>query len=73
MSRTVIQLDGWRIAVDWENMYYSDSFFVPSVNWKHDRRAIEESAQRAGAEVGIKGVTENDVRGLRVWCTQPTI
>jgi len=52
-------------------MYYTSSFFIPSVNWKHDRRALQESADKAGCGVGIKGVVENGVRGMRVWCISP--
>jgi hypothetical protein len=69
--KQVVQLDGWRIAIDWNKLVYSDSFFVPSVNWKQDRAALVKSAANCGVGIGIKGVTEDEVRGLRVWCTQP--
>lgn len=71
--KAIIQLDGWAIAVDWFTFFYRDSFFVPSVNWEFDRRAIEASAQKDGCEIAIKGVVENDVAGLRVWCMKSVI
>lgn len=67
--KSVIQLDGWCIAVDWHNFFYGESFFVPSVNWKHDKAAIEESAQQYGCSIAMKVVVEAEVAGLRVWKT----
>lgn len=66
-----ILLDGWAIAVDWKKLYYTSSFFVPSVNWRYDKKVLQASADAAGCEVGIKGVVEEGVRGLRVWCLKP--
>lgn len=71
--KSLIQLDGWQIAIDWTALYYGQSFFVPSINWKHDKAALQASADAAGCGVGIKGVIENKVRGIRVWITAPVL
>lgn len=63
-----INLDSWAIDVDWSKLYYTSSFFVPSTNWSHDKKVIQESADSAGCEIGLKGVVENEVRGIRIWC-----
>jgi hypothetical protein len=67
MERSVIHLDGWCIAVRWGDLYWGDSFFVPTTNPRHDRRAIADSAKKAGCEIAMKLVIEDEVRGLRVW------
>lgn len=63
-----INLDGWSIAVDWEAMHYSDSFFVPSINWRFDKRQIQISADNHRCQIKLKGVVEDGVAGIRVWC-----
>lgn len=65
--KTHINLDGWVVAVDWEALYYGQSFFVPSMNWKHDKRALLKSAEAAACGIRAKGVIENNIRGIRVW------
>jgi hypothetical protein len=69
----VVELDGWRVTLAWNTMYYGQSFFIPSVNWKHDRKAIQRSADAVGCQIGIKGVVENEVMGLRVWLLNTVI
>lgn len=65
--KTVIKLDGWNIAVDWESLYMGDSFFVPSVNVAFDKSAIAASAEQAGCSIETQLVVENAVQGIRVW------
>lgn len=59
--------------MDWENLYYGHSFFVPSMNWKHDKAAIQKAADAVGCGVKLKGVVEANVRGIRVWVDKPVI
>ena len=69
----LIQLDAWKISVDWTKMYYGHSFFVPSINWKDDKKSLQAAADAVGCEIGIKGVIEGDVRGIRVWVLRAVI
>lgn len=63
----LIQLDGWKIRVRWDRLYYQQSFFVPSVNVDFDKSALLAAAAAAECEIGIKQVVEDDVQGLRIW------
>jgi len=47
--------------------------FVPSINLTHDRSALRSSAIQNGCTVEIKAITENEVRGLRIWITGATM
>lgn len=69
--RSIIQLDGWKIAVSWPSMYYMDSFFVPSTNWRHDKKAIRKSAREFGCKLLMKISYEDDIQGIRVWILEP--
>lgn len=71
--KSIIELDGWRIAVSWPSMYWGESFFVPSTNTKADKKAIYASAKEMNCKIVVKVSTENDVRGLRVWIIEPVL
>lgn len=71
--RSIIQLDGWKIAVSWPKMYWGESFFVPSTNPKHDKAAIYASAREMGCKIVVKVSIEDEIRGLRVWVVEPVV
>lgn len=67
-SPNLVLLDGYPVWIEWHQMVYGDSFFVPSVAWATDRGRLKDAAESAGVLIGAKGVVENGIRGVRVWC-----
>ena len=71
--KSIIQLDGWKLAVSWPDMYWGESFFVPSTNTREDKKAIYASASEMKCRIIVKVSIENEIRGLRVWIIEPVL
>jgi hypothetical protein len=55
------------IEVDWSKFKPYSSFFIPCLDVKEMRQQVKLECKRMKFRVLIKVVTENRIRGIRVW------
>jgi hypothetical protein len=55
------------IEVDWSKFKPYSSFFIPCLDVKDMRQQVKVECKRMKFRVLIKVVTENRIRGIRVW------
>jgi hypothetical protein len=68
-----MRVEGLTYELDWQQFTVGSSFFVPCLNADKARKRIETKMDRLGFAIIIKLVTEDGVRGLRVWRTRRTM
>ena len=55
------------IEIEWSKFKPYASFFIPCLNVKEMKRQVKAECKRLKFRVLIKVVTENRIRGIRVW------
>lgn len=55
------------IEIEWNKFKPYSSFFIPCLDTKEIKRQIKAECKRLKFRVLIKIVTENRIRGIRVW------
>jgi len=63
----MMQIHGIQFEVLWDEFKLYSSFFIPCLDVKLARKIIRENCRRKKFKVRIKTVTENKLRGVRVW------
>ena len=62
-----MQLQTKTLEIEWTKFKPYSSFFIPCLNVKEMRRQVKKECKRMRFNVLIKVVTENRIRGIRVW------
>jgi hypothetical protein len=62
-----MQLQTKTLEIEWTKFKPYASFFIPCLNVKDMKRQIKAECKRMRFKVLIKVVTENRIRGVRVW------
>lgn len=68
-----MRIEGLTYELDWQHFTVGSSFFVPCLNADKAKKRIEAKMDRLGFAVIIKLVTEDGIRGLRIWRVRRTI
>ena len=55
------------IEVDWSKFKPYSSFFIPCLDVEDMKQQVKAECKRMKFKVLIKVVTENRIRGIRVW------
>lgn len=62
-----MKIDQVMYEIDWSKFHKGYSFFVPCIDHKKAREALDEITKRLKIEVLTKVTIEEGVKGLRVW------
>jgi len=62
-----MRLQSKLIEIEWNKFKPYSSFFIPCLNVKEMKRQIKAECKRLKFRVLVKVVTENRIRGIRVW------
>jgi hypothetical protein len=62
-----MRLQSKLIDIEWTKFKPYSSFFIPCLDVKEMKRQIKAECKRMKFKVLIKVVTENRIRGIRVW------
>ena len=63
----MIQIHGILFDVQWDEFKLYSSFFIPCLDDKKTKRLLYVECKKRKLQVRIKTVTENRIRGVRVW------
>ena len=63
----MIQIHGITFNIEWDKFKRSSSFFIPCLNSKEAKRVLRIACKHQKFKIRMKVVTENKVRGVRVW------
>ena len=53
--------------IDWTKFKVGYSFFIPCINCSEAKKSIQAIAKKQKANIVMKVVIEEGVRGIRVW------
>jgi len=62
-----MRLQSKLIDIEWTKFKPYSSFFIPCLDVKEMKRQVKAECKRMKFKVLIKVVTENRIRGIRVW------
>lgn len=62
-----MRLQSKLIEIDWTKFHPYSSFFIPCLDVKDMKQQVKAECKRMKFKVLIKVVTENRIRGIRVW------
>jgi hypothetical protein len=68
-----MEVMGLPILIEWVKFKPGTSFFIPCTDRRAIERFVRQEAKRLEFEVITKHVVENNILGLRVWRTEPTM
>lgn len=68
-----MQLQTKTLEIEWTKFKPYASFFIPCLNVKEMRQQIKIECSRLKYKILVKVVTENRIRGIRVWRLQDAI
>ena len=63
----MIQIHGILFDVQWDKFKPHSSFFIPCLNDKKAKKLLYAECRKQKVQVRIKTVTEDRIRGVRVW------
>lgn len=62
-----MKLQSKLLEIDWTKFKPYSSFFIPCLDVEDMKRQVKTECKRLKFKVAIKVVTENRIRGIRVW------
>jgi hypothetical protein len=62
-----MKLQSKLIEIDWSKFKPYSSFFIPCLDVQSMKQQVRKECKRMKFRVLIKVVTENQIRGIRVW------
>tara|TARA_R110002020_G_scaffold104177_3_gene243849 strand:- start:8003 stop:8200 length:198 start_codon:yes stop_codon:yes gene_type:complete len=60
-------IHGINFDVEWSKFDKAASFFIPTIDVDGTKKIIQAECKRLKMKIRTKGVTENQIRGVRVW------
>lgn len=63
----LVLIHGIDFDIVWDEFKKSSSFFIPTIDVPGTKKIIESECKRLKIKVRTKGVTENQIRGVRAW------
>ena len=67
MMTMMPQIHGIVFDVQWDKFEIYSSFFIPCLNDRKAKKLLYAECRKRRLQVRIKTVTENRIRGIRVW------
>ena len=61
------QIHGIVFDIQWDKFEPHSSFFIPCLNDRKAKKLLYAECRKRRLQVRIKTVTENRIRGIRVW------
>ena len=62
-----MKVQGLEFEIDWAKFRPGTSFFIPCLDLNDAKNAVKSVCNRLKYTVEMRGVIENNLRGLRVW------
>jgi hypothetical protein len=62
-----MRIHGISFNIDWAKFKPGRTFFIPCLDVEGAKKEVEAVAKRLKYSVEMRGVIENNVKGLRVW------
>jgi len=62
-----MRIHGISFNIDWAKFKPGRTFFIPCLDVEGAKKEVETVAKRLKYSVEMRGVIENNVKGLRVW------
>ena len=63
----MIQIHGILFDIQWDKFELHSSFFIPCLNDKKAKKLLYAECRKQKMQVRIKTVTEDRIRGVRIW------
>jgi hypothetical protein len=62
-----VLIHGINFDIEWSKFVKASSFFIPTIDVPGTKEIIRTECKRLKIKIRMKGVTENKIRGVRVW------